>query len=513
MKHNHLAIPPTPPAQSPGSPAIKLLRAILLGALSVAWLTGCQTYQAKPLDISTHSKKWAAQSLDQQRVRTFANALNQQYSPTQTSKTTFAIDDGISLAEAQAIALVFNADLRVLRASSGVEVVSAKEAGRWDDPELDLDLARIVDAGSRPWITGVGIGFTIPLSDRLEIEKDQAWAQYRYAWRSILVQENELIKELRIAWRNWSAIEQQIHLHEQFVKQLTELGRVATALAAKGELRPTDARVLEIERVSVEADIAQLHSTKLEHRASLLALMGLTPQAKLQFTPTAVSRSGNGIPKDVHALILNHPKLNAARAKYEIAEQELRREIAKQLPDLTIGPSYENEEGQSRIGLTAGIPIPVLNANKQGIVAAKASRDAARVDAHRTYEVLYNELKRAELAYQRAADRQRVLSTKVAPLIDQQIADIKKIIEIGELDVLLLQDVLEKSFNTRTSLLDAAVAQSVASDTIQSLIAPKSVTPPVSQPTDQDDAQAHSKDANKKPGRPAPAIKKDGANS
>ena len=109
----------------------------------------------------------------------------------------------------------------------------------------------------------------------------------------------------------------------------------------------------------------------------------------------------------------------------------------------------------------------------------------ARVSRQKkTYERLVSQLKHAQLAMERAQNRQKVLSTKVAPLIDQQITDIKKLIDLGELDVLLLQDVLERSFKTRTAILDAAVAQAIANDSIQSLLAPQSVTRPAPRPTE-----------------------------
>ena len=45
---------------------------------------------------------------------------------------------------------------------------------------------------------------------------------------------------------------------------------------------------------------------------------------------------------------------------------------------LTLGPMYESEQGQSRIGFFGVVPLPFLNANRRGIAQARASRELAR---------------------------------------------------------------------------------------------------------------------------------------
>ena len=52
-----------------------------------------------------------------------------------------------------------------------------------------------------------------------------------------------------------------------------------------------------------------------------------------------------------------HPALIALHDEYAVSEATLLREIRKQYPDLTIGPAYESEQGDSRIGLVAGIEL------------------------------------------------------------------------------------------------------------------------------------------------------------
>ena len=63
-------------------------------------------------------------------------------------------------------------------------------------------------------------------------------------------------------------------------------------------------------------------------------------------------------------------ELRQLREEYEVAEHALHREIRKQYPDLTIGPLYETDQGQSRLGFLGATPLPLLNATRPGIAEA-----------------------------------------------------------------------------------------------------------------------------------------------
>ena len=51
-------------------------------------------------------------------------------------------------------------------------------------------------------------------------------------------------------------------------------------------------------------------------------------------------------------------RLRRLREEYEVAEHALHREIRKQYPDLTIGPLYETDQGQSQDRLPRRDPDP-----------------------------------------------------------------------------------------------------------------------------------------------------------
>ena len=97
--------------------------AVILG------VTGCQSYQRQPLDLTDYASQWVDRSLDVEPISTYAVSLAE----TADSPAPFDSTDGLSLGEAEAVALHFNPRLRLLRAQAGVPLASAKEAGWWPE--------------------------------------------------------------------------------------------------------------------------------------------------------------------------------------------------------------------------------------------------------------------------------------------------------------------------------------------------------------------------------------------
>ena len=434
-------------------------------ALTAALLmTGCQTYERQPLELNDYMQRW--REVDTSAAANVAVRL---------SDVPFDISDGVSLAEAKALALALNPDLRVARLRAAVPLAGSKHAGLLDDPELGFDVLRIVENVDKPWIAGVGIGFTIPLSGRLAVEKDQAWADYSAAWRRVALQESETITRVEQAWSQWTASNAHLALIVTHINRLEPLASTAKRLSDAGELRPIDARRVELTLADARADLLKAKSTTGRIRGDIFALLGLVPDAGATLAIDVVDSSAPGVDAP-HEALVRHPRLELAKASYEVVEQNLRREITKQYPDLTIGPVYENEEDQSRIGLGGAIPIPVFNRNRRGIAEAGATRDAARAEAEHTYQRLAAEYDAARRAHQTARDRLAYLSGTVAPLVEQQLTGIDGLINIGEVDVLALTDAFDRQIAVRADTIDANTAAAQAAATLRSLLKPVWIT-------------------------------------
>ena len=106
--------------------------AVILGVI------GCQSYQRQPLDLTDYASQWAARSLNVEAVGTYAASL----ADAADSPAPFDSKDGLSLNEAEAVALHFNPQLLIARSQADVPLAGAEEAGWWPDPDFQVQVLR-----------------------------------------------------------------------------------------------------------------------------------------------------------------------------------------------------------------------------------------------------------------------------------------------------------------------------------------------------------------------------------
>ena len=453
---------------------VQLLAVLLLG------LFGCQTYEPQPLDLEGYAANRAGRALDLEPIRRYADAL------TESRGGPFPWDtaDGLSLVEAEAVALHFNPQLRQTRARAELPLAAAREAGWWPDPKFEAEVLRIlqreVDGESieEPWIVGANLRFTIPISGRLGVAQDLRWSEYRASWRQILVEEWELITRLREAWFKWSAATRKSATVREFVGRLEVVSDAAEKLVAAGEMKPSDGRLLLIELARLRADLLRHEHKAQQDRQELLALMGLDPNVSLRLH-SELTVIPIGVPREQRraGLLAHDPRIQAARADYEAAEQRLRLEIRRQYPDLEFGPALAFEDGLTRLGFGFGLPIPLWNRNRQAIEQALAARDVARAQAEAVVEEALSSLALAELRLESLSLERAALLQNVAPLVEEQVRDSRKLLELGEVDVLLLRDALAGSLETRLNLLETTLSEASSANQLQQMLAPRWFTP------------------------------------
>ena len=140
----------------------------LIAWLAAGWgLWGCASYQPSPLDLASHAELWSSRDAGDGSVRAFAATLEGSSPP----PNGFDPDDGLSLAEGEVVALVYNPDLRIARLRAGVAEAVATHAGLWADPVLGVDFLTLTKNAPNPLLVAPSVGLTVPVSGRLEAER------------------------------------------------------------------------------------------------------------------------------------------------------------------------------------------------------------------------------------------------------------------------------------------------------------------------------------------------------
>lgn len=437
-------------------------------------LAGCRSYRPHPLDSDAHLAAWRARTPSDQPVREFAERLAASGDDVFGD---FDPDDGLDRAEAEVVALVYNPDLRLERLRAGVAAASAEHAGLWRDPEFSLDLLRITESVSDTWFVSPGLALTIPLSGRLAVEEARADAALRAELSRVAEAEWAIRRDLRARWLEWSASTLRVEAQEELLRSVDALVSTAIRLAEAGEMPRTEATLLEIEQKQRIAELRRLRGAAAAAELELRALMGLAPGAPVRLV-VALEPSRVEALTSEEELVRRNPTLARLAREYEVAEQALRLEISEQYPDIVLGPLYESDQGQSRIGLSGAIPIPVLNANRQGIAETAAERDLARATWETECERLIGEMAAVRArAAAIEAERGQLLS-EVVPLVDRQIEDAGRLLELGEGGGLVLLETLVRAHDVRMDLIGVTLAQAGAQVRLRYLLGPEAPEPP-----------------------------------
>ncbi len=344
----------------------KIAPIALVGFVVMGMTHGCRSYEPKPIDWEQEAKL-------------------------PTPEITIS-----SLDEAVQLALIGNRDINQKRLLLAHSQAVAEASGWWEDPELEFDALRLLKSEPHPFLGGVGVRFAIPLSGvpGCEARAAECYAQAEAA--DVRAAEQDLAVEVRLAAVNFAALQERqrllaIHHHDARIVQAQEQ---VEALCGEGEVTVSD-------RASVRRQRHECHHALMEvtreiqlARIEFLRLLGLRPETQLHFA-CSVTNLQVDASKELQLQpldLVQHARVQAALAHLDGSEAALKTEIRRQYPQLVIGPSWEYEEGGSRLGVGGGLTLPLWNRNRQAIATAEKDRDGARLSAIETWHELVVEL-------------------------------------------------------------------------------------------------------------------------
>ena len=441
---------------------------LLFSALAVC-LSACQSYEERPLDSAAHIEAWSTRDLDNSSLE---ESLEFAQTSLPISSAGFDSTDGLTLHEGRLAALAYNPRLRIARLEVERALASAAHSGLWEDPEYSLETLKESGAGHDSRGSLSTLTFSIPVFGRTGAQQAKAGAELHATRLKNHATEWDIWHELSREWVEWSAIKAR---QVQTVKTLQAIddlvGRTAL-LAQAGELLPTEAGLFVIEKAQLQSQITTLDASARMKERILLALMGLPPGAERQLIPSLDGPLHGPIRDILSALSTQNPRLAQLSAEYELAEATLRHEVNKQRPDITLGPAFETDSGQSRIGLLGGLPIPLLNANKRAIEEARSAREVARDRVEAEHESLLGRASAAASHVMDLVSLRRDLEQTLAPLLDRQVADASRLHQLGEGDILVLLESLTRSHQTRLDAIDARAEEALSRHLLSHILGP-----------------------------------------
>lgn len=439
-----------------------------LGTAIAILVGGCQSYAPKPLSVSAHREAFLARAPDSGEVRAFADSLAQ---PARPAASRSALQP-VSSDRAEVIALVFNADLRVARLRAGVAQASAEFAGLWQDPVVGVTYTDALESIGNPGEFFGNVAFTIPISGRLELEKERLGLAHAAALAEVAELEWDTRMRVRRAWVEWTAALRSRDAARDLLEHLDSVLTPIAAMEQAGELTRVQARLFHLERAKATAVLNQRELDVTTSRLAIDRLLGLPPTARVELVPAAFAAPlASAIDGDRDAL-LRSPRLLTARTEYEVAEKRLEQEVRSQIPDIGITPGYGTENGLKQFNLGLYLPIPIFNANRQAIAVAGAERESMRTAVEQAIEMLLADLAFARARAEAAVRQREIVEERLIPLAEVQYSELRELARLGEVDPLVLVDGINQQFEAKVGLVDARRGETLAAIDLVDLVGP-----------------------------------------
>lgn len=396
---------------------------------TAVFMTACTLYEPAPVDLNRDSVEW--------------QAVSTRLCPPGSS---------LSRGELHSIGLLLNPDLNKARLSYASNTEAARYAGLWDDPSISMEGVRVLKENFNN--NSIGPSLSIPVTGIPALSRKIA-EQYNEAdYWDMRAQERNFIAEVDALRYSILLLEAKQKITQERLATIRREKKDIDRLYKLGEVELSDYQASTQRYNDTLKETQELDNEKLSKRHELISKLGLHP-AVGSITVTGALPSGVPaavLPPSADALILS-PQLRSALAGYGATESELRSEIRKQYPELSIGPSYTREEGTDQIGIGIEMSLPLWNRNRQGIAKA----DGARALKHHDTIALWRKLQQDVAALDA---RQKLVSSHCRTELERLQAlqetgeQQEQLFRLGETSLPALADARHEIYQRRISYLD-----------------------------------------------------------
>src|SRR6266853_3382996 len=339
----------------------------LVGILSLA---GCaaQRYQAAPIVASATASRFESRNLADSGLQSFVEQnLGRSVSP--WPPATWDLQT-LSLA-----ALYFNPALDSARARVAGTEAALITAGARPNPTLSI-------APGIPTPYLLTLDFSIPIETASKRGyRIQAARSLDQATRFDLADSAWSVRSgVRAALLNYMVASQNLELFRSEEIVRNDQVNILEQIFSAGEIPRQNVDLARIELSKTLLAISTAEGQVAEARAALGAAVGI-PVAGLrgaQFAwpgmdnpPSAESLSSEEVQRDA---VLNRLDIRRALAQYAATEAGLQLEIAKQSPDINLGPGYTYEETHSFFTFGLSTIVPLFNRNQGPLAESEARR-------------------------------------------------------------------------------------------------------------------------------------------
>lgn len=352
--------------------------------ITVVLLTGCARYQPRSILPSETAASLEARRLDNPSFKEFLEKnLHRQFDVWPPKSWDF---ERLHLA-----ALYYHSSLDVARAQWQVAVSGDKTAAARPNPNLSVVPGYNISAagGLTPWFPTVTFDLPIETGGKRGFRMTQARQLSESARFNIAAAAWQVRSRLRSSLIDFTAarlremlLQNEQSIQERIVQSLDQQLRA-------GAVSSSELTLVRIALDKIRLDLTDAQQQSTEARVRVAEAIGVSAQAldgveltyDLAEPPPTVSAL---ISSEVRRQALEtRADILAGLAEYAASQSALQLEIAKQYPDIHLGPGYQYDQGDHKFSMSLTAELPLFNQNQGPIAQAEARRAeaAARFNA------------------------------------------------------------------------------------------------------------------------------------
>ena len=347
--------------------------------IGIILLAGCARFEPRPISPADTAAKLDARTLASPEFRKFLEKnLDRRFDDWPLKSWDF---EALNLA-----ALYYNPGLDVARAQWQIALGGDKTAAGRLNPTLTATPGYDFTAtsiGLNPWIPGVVFDMPFETMGKRGYRKARAAQLTLSARLNVAVAAWQVRSNLRASLIDLAAARQR----EQLLANQAAIGmQILEALEQRlqaGAISSSDLVPMRVAQAKTRLDLADARRQSAAGRVRVADAIGIPVKAldgiELDFNlaarhPVAAELMSAEV-RD--AALRNRADILGALAEYAASQSALQLEIAKQYPDVHLGPGYQFNNGDHQFTVSISAELPLLNQNQGPIAEAEAQRTAA----------------------------------------------------------------------------------------------------------------------------------------
>ena len=351
-----------------------LVQCSLLSLATLLGSSACHyaTFQPQPISASASAQDFDARTLENPDLQNFLRA---NFDPNFDAKK-----DNWSFESLCWVAFYYNPSLDSVRAAWKSAQANASGAHARPNPTLTLapGFSANSPSGVPPWIPVVSVDLPIETAGKRAHRAAAADQEAESAHQAIFSAAWKLRSDLRNALLELVLAQTRLkNLRRQEEASLQVENSFAARLRA-GTISAGEAAPARLAFARSQAARAEAEQQPGLARIKIASLLGVSASAVESLSVDSYSPAREWNEAEFKQLrdraLTTRPEILAALAHYNAAQAALALEIAKQYPDLHLGPAYQYDQGQSKWTLGFTAELPIFNHNQAGIAAASAHR-------------------------------------------------------------------------------------------------------------------------------------------